>query len=245
MRFHKVILLYFSLAFLGSLSLSQNFEKGIYLSMMGYKIDPITHEEKSYFQFSEELKIISDSLFEYEYYDDITYIKGYGQYTLRSDIIKLKFEGKPKDFDTTSIVTVNSEPSKRDSITYKFIVRDIWSKIPLVGAIISFKNCTNNRLDSNIITKLGCETNKKGIANFKIAKNAVPCIIIISYVGSSPIIYSANDSLNKTIEIRMNYNISYIPKGEVKSYHIKGIDEDGFYLRGGIWNTWTYFKKID
>ena len=224
---------------------SQRIEKGTYQSLLYYSIDPITHEETYYMEYSEVIRILNDSLFEYKYFDDVTYNIGYGFYTLNKSILTLNFTGQPSNIDTTSCIILLSELSKGDSVNYKFIVKNILNNRPLSGAIISYKNCGKNQYDSSAISRLGCETDDDGIAYLKIAKNQLPCKVIITYVGLHSYIYYLNDTLSKTVELRMKDNSRYIPKGKVINYIVKDIDEDGFYVLGGIWIEWTFFRRLD
>ena len=246
MKFVKIIDYCFIFVFFINPVLSQKIEKGTYKSLPFYEIDPITHDKiyYNYPEYYESIYIVDDSLFEYKYWCDIGSDLGYGYYRLNNNNLVLNFTDPLSKFDTTSFKILNSETDKGDSAEYKFVIADVIDRTPL-RAIITYKNCEKSLLDSCIFSKSGCETDEDGIANFKIAKKNFPCEVIVISAGFKPFRFLLNDSLNKTVEVLLKGYSHFVPVGKVIRYVIKDINKKGFYLLGGVWNEWTFFKKMD
>ena len=244
MRYFKIILFCFYAVTIINTVLSQKIAKGTYKSYIFPDIDPITHKETHYMtEYYESIKILNDSLFEYTYWTDIGSDIGRGYYRLYDDDFILNFKKFPEKYDTIDFKILKSKPSKGDSVYFDFSIIDAIDFAPVKYAIIIARNCDTNAVKNR--NNFGCETDENGHGKLNIPKIALPCVVTIQALWYTPYKIFLDDNSSKTIEIRMKNRSRIILEGTVIKYLIKNINNQGFYLFGGIWNTWTYFMKMN
>ena len=213
---------------------SQKIENGQYKSV--YKYDSITKEVVLNVEYFEKIYFKNDSLFTYYFHDCTTDKIGEGIYKLKNHKLILNFQQLPPYSDSTSFKITNEKRESVDSIFYKFILIDGIDRTRLQDGVFAVKDSSNYVISKRF-------TNEEGICNFTFSKKQIPLYVNIIYLGYRLLQFPILDTLSKTVEV---YELPFtvILKDKVLSYEVKNITDDGFYLLGGIWNEWTFFKKM-
>ncbi len=214
-------------------SFAQKIEPGRYFSV--YKYIPEEHKIILNGEFGVIITFLDSNYFFYKYQDDITDLRGFGKYTLRKKFINFEFLDTSDKFDTVKYKILDSSITFTDSIEYYISVTDNYSV--LQDAYIEFTNDSGKHINFG--------SDESGMLKCKIPKLFNPTKIRVVYLGYEIIEFSLLKNQNLKVEFIMSNKFKRIEAGETITYSIKEINLNGFYMIGGIFSEWTFFKRED
>ena len=227
----RVFSILFTILIFYQFSFAQKIEQGKYVSVISY--DHITNKTVYSGEYREEISFLDSINFKYRYSDDIENDIGFGTYLQGKGSLYLQFKDKPIDFDTSSFVIIDSTISINDTINIELKLTD--GVGPLVSAFIAYWKGSEKILSM--------PSNKDGVAYLKIPRQDLGGLLQVSYISYETVKFYLFSVYNKKIRIRMKIPFTLIPEGKILKYSIKDINDDGFYVRGGIFSEWTFFKR--
>ncbi len=216
-----------------NLILAQKIEPGRYVSVVKY--NHITGETVYNGEFTEELIILDSINFIYKLRGDLDFEIGFGKYFLKNKFINLKFSEKPDYYDTNWFKIKDSIETTNDSIAIQFKITN--GEQYLEGTRIDLTK------ENKLIKKHKCDVNGETILYIK--NSDIPAVINVSYIRYIPLKFSIKNLYNKNIYINMSEVYNIVIENSYKTYSIKDVDLDGFYLKGGIFSEWKFFKRED
>lgn len=227
----KVFSILVTFLFINQFSIAQKIEPGKYVSV--WKYNHFTGETVYNGVYGENITILDSVNLIYRYRDDITDIRGGGIYKLGNKFLNVELTGNNSNIDTTNFIITDSIKSDTDSLLIQMEIKDKYTN--LIGALIRFYSIALGTFKSS--------SNEDGICSFKIHKNFLPLLIKVDYVGYKNVMFYIERAYNLKITVTMDMFYKLIREKKYITYSIKEIDIDGFYLKGGIFSEWTFFKK--
>jgi hypothetical protein len=229
----KIFSILVTFLLLNQFSFAQKIEPGHYVSVSSY--NDTTGETVYNYEFREEITVIDNLYFRYNYRDDNTNNIGFGKYKNGKKFLNLDFGDKPKYYNTSEYKIIDSSLSLDDSLKIEFTIKE--KREFLIGARIEYSS------NNTVVLKSGTTGNEK--VRLIIPKQSIPGYFKISYVGCESILINIFNDYNKSISVNMGPYFKIIAKGKSITYRIKDVNDDGFYAIGGNFSKWTFFKRVN
>lgn len=230
----KVLLILLILLPFDKFSFAQKIEPGKYVSVYDYS--PTTGKYISFGEYSHKIIIPDNKTFKYfqDYCGEIE--MGFGEYSISKNKIDFYFFEIPDTVQILPFYIKKEYETNNDSTIYDFHVLYENKQVEYSRILyISEKY-------KNVFKIYQTDT---GVTRIFIKKSDIPAKFEISYIGYGQANLTFKDSLNKEIIVNLDApNKFSIPETKLV-YKIKSIGKNGFYLKGGFWKDWTFFKKED
>lgn len=206
-------------------SFAQKIEQGFYRSVWEFKGE-----------YGENLEILKNNFFRYRYWDDISNDIGFGKYSIIGNKLILNFLNYADYYDTNKVKMTDSITNKTDSIRIYLKIKNPVNK-KLIDARIEYT------LRNNVIIKAASD--KKGDAILIISKNDLGGNLRITYVGYETFYYTITGDYDRNLNVKLEQYYKIIHKNEVKTFLIKDVDSEGFFVKNWLFTNWTFFKRED
>lgn len=206
-------------------SFAQKIEPGFYRSVWEFKGE-----------YGENLEILKNNFFKYRYWDDISNDIGFGKYSIIGNKLILNFLNYADYYDTNKVKMTDSITNKTDSIRIYLKIKNPVNK-KLIDARIEYT------LRNNVIIKAASD--KKGDAILIISKNDLGGNLRITYVGYETFYYTITGDYDRNLNVKLEQYYKIIHKNEVKTFLIKDVDSEGFFVKNWLFTNWTFFKRED